>query len=89
MPRQQRAETEDGLTHTENNQIQDILISFQTGIYTKESAISKIVDLLRERGKMNIRVWEDLKDTVEYNGFSWLEAKQFVSFLKEKYRRKN
>lgn len=88
MPKKREA-VKEGLSHTEINDIKSILVSFQCGTYTKEQTTHKIIELLRIRGTMNTVVWEDLKDTVEFTGFDWVQTRDLVFFFKTEYCRKS
>lgn len=86
MPRKMATE-ENGLSIAEKHNVQSFLISFQSGNCTKEQTISRILEVLSAHQKMNVTIWEDIKDTVEFAGFNWAEASQFVRYIKEAYRK--
>ena len=84
MPKK-RTVAEEGLSGTEINEIKSILISFQSGNCSKEQTTRRVIELLKSRKTMNTVVWEDLKDTVEFTGFDWVQTRDLVFYFKIEY----
>ena len=80
--------SDEGLTWDEIVAIQEFLNSFQSGMCTKEDTILRIVNFLNDRKSMDVKVWEDLKDTFEMTGFDWNDIKEFVHCVREDYQKK-